>query len=464
MANAIELESPVRMLLVGHDRSEFREAARIAADAGAEVRLAGTIEEALAQSRRAGADLAMVDVGADVAGFIRQLRAERMTLPVLGCGVNCSADRAVAAIRAGAQDYVPLPPQADLIAAAILSVSVRSLRLIGDSTAFRQTTRFALAMARSSAPVLIAGETGSGRETLARAIHQASGRAGRFVALNIAEASLSNDMIEAELFGQEAGAFDGAVARRRGRVEEAAGGTLFLGEVGLLSLPMQAKLLTLLAERRMRRLGGQEDIYADARIISGTALDLNARAATGALLPDLLSRLSAVMVNMPPLRARGKDIVAIAEHFAGLFAEAHGLPRRPLSQAAQRVLLAQPWPGNVRELEYAMLRAVMMASGAEIGPDALTLADGSPMPTEPPKMPALGPATVAARRGEATANNGSTLVGRTVADVERELILSTLEQCRGNRTSASAILGISVRTMRNKLKIFVETGAQVAAA
>lgn len=462
MSHVIEMESPVRMLLVGHNRAEFREAARMAAAAGAEVRLTGTVEEALAQARRAGADLAMVDVGADIGGFIRQLRAERMALPVLGCGVNISADQAVAAIRAGAQDYVPLPPNTDLIAAAILSVAVRSLRLIGQAPAFRKAATFALAMARSSTPILIGGEPGTGRETLARAIHQASGRPGRFVALNIAEAALSDEMIESELFGQEAGAFEGAVARRRGRIEEANGGTLYLGEVGLLSQPMQARLLRLVAERRISRLGGREDIWADARIISGTALDLKARVEDGTLNSDLFARLGSVFVKLPPLRARGSDIAAIAAHFASRFADAHGLPNRTLSTGALKVLMSQHWQGNIRELEYAMLRAVMIAEGPEIGPEALTLADGSPMPLEAPR---LTQSEWGRTVGHAAAGHDNpSLVGRTVAEVERELILSTLEQCRGNRTSASAILGISVRTMRNKLKSFVESGVPVAAA
>jgi two-component system, NtrC family, response regulator HydG len=450
---AIELASPTRLLLVGHDRVEFRDAGRMAASAGAQVIMASTVEQALTMARKEGADLALVDVGADIAGFIRQLRRERIGLPVIGCGVNCTADRAVAAIRAGAMDYVPLPPQADLIAAAILSVAVRSLQLIGETPAFRQAIRFALAMARTNAPILISGETGTGRETLARAIHQSSGRHGRFVAVNVAEAGLADDLLEAELFGQEAGAFNGAIARRRGRVEDASGGTLYLGEVGLVSRPLQARLLMLMTERRLRRLGGEEDVWADARIISGTALDLKARVADGAMIPDLLSRLGAVTVSLPPLRARKGDIGPIASHFVERFARAHGVQPRPIAASALEMLMAQPWPGNLRELEYAMLRALMMAQGAEITAADLTLADGSPMRAEPaPPPPGAGKGGTASR-----------LVGRTVADVERELILSTLEQCRGNRTTASAILGISVRTMRNKLKSFVDTGMPAVA-
>ncbi|MEN9932241.1 MAG: hypothetical protein RIS17_814 [Pseudomonadota bacterium] len=449
MGASIALESPTRLLLVGHDRAEFRDAGRMAAAAGAQVTLATTVDDALAKARNEGADLALVDVGADIAGFIHQLRRERMGLPVIGCGVNCPADRAIAAIRAGAQDYLPLPPQADLIAAAILSVAVRSLQLIGEAPAFRQAVRFALAMARTSAPILICGETGTGRETLARAIHQQSGRHGRFVAVNAGEAALAEDRLEAELFGQEAGAFAGAIARRRGRVEDAAGGSLYLGEVGLVSRPIQARLLMLITDRRMRRLGGDDDIWADARIISGTALDLKGQVSDGAMIPDLLGRLGAVTISLPPLRARKGDIGPIAAHFVERFARVHGVEPKPIAPAALNVLKVQPWPGNVRELEYAMLRALMMAQGAQITPADLTLADGSPMQASP-----ITPPSTDGRK------SSGQLVGRTVADVERELILSTLEQCCGNRTSASAILGISVRTMRNKLKSFVDAGFQ----
>lgn len=439
----------IRMLLVGRPGTELRMAAEMARSADAEVVMADTPAEALDTLRTAAASLVMMDVELDVAGFMLQLRAERFAVPVLACGVDASAAQAVAAIRAGARDYVPLPPQRDLIAAAITSVAAApAMEMVGEHPALKRATGLGLAMALSRAPVLVSGEKGTGKEMMARAIHAASGRPGRFLVVECA--GVSADVADSELFGHEAAAFPAAVARRLGRLEKAAGGTLFLRDIDCLAGFTQAKLVTALQEGAARRLGGQELVPVTARLIASTSSNLDERVAEGVFRADLLARLRLVDVALPPLRERASDIPLLVRALAARLAEADGLPRRPFGEEALALLASYPWPGNICELGDVVHRALLLAQGAEITPDDIVLIDGS-------RIAPAAPTTEA--RAEVKA-----LVGRTVEEVERELILQTLECCRGNRTSASSILGISVRTMRNKLKSFIESGIPVAPA
>jgi len=441
----------IRLLLIGAPASEFRLAAVMARDAGAEVVAADSIGAALAAMRADGADIAMVDVAADVAGFIAQLRRERMALPVYACGVDAPASRAVAAIRAGAHDYLPLPPDRDLIAAVIVSVAGNARVLIGDDPALVRAVELGLALATARAPFLIAGEPGSGRELLARTIHAASGRRGRFVAVDCAETDPT--MMESELFGHDVGEFPGAVAHRRGRLDAAAEGTLFLSEVALLPLAVQTRLA-----RRLESEAEQVSYGSalSARVIASTALNLDARIGDGRFRASLLAQLGLVRLAVPPLRERGNDVPLLAGHFVHRFSAANGLPVRGFTDAALAILCSHDWPGNVSELEDVVHRAVLISHDACIPAAAITLADGSSLDLNgrARRQPRVG------RNGSATGLDS--LVGSTVEDVERALILETLKACRGNRTSASTILGISVRTMRNKLKSFIEAGITIA--
>ena len=442
--SSLGLKVPVRMILVGSDRVEFKTAAKLADQSGAIVQIVESPDDAVGRLRESGGDLVMVDVGCDVARFIEQLRAERMMVPVIACGVDAPAERAVAAIHAGAQDYVSLPPDADLIAAAITSVSMRSVDIIGVSSAFRRSVDFALAMSKSPLPVMITGERGVGKEMIARVIHEASGRSGRFVVVNCASGNA--DVIMAELFGQEVGAFEGAVAQRAGRIEQANGGIIYLRDIDALDLTAQGQLQELLENRRMRRLGADLYTNIDIRLVASTCRNLAELAASGEFLDQLWQQVNLVNVVIPPLRERPEDIAALTSHFAERFARLNGFDIRPVTAKALGTLKEQHWQGNVQELEHVMLRAVILARGADILPEHLTNADGSPLKS-------LGPA--------GKTQSSSSLVGRTMAEVERDLILQTLQHCGGNRTSASSILGISVRTMRNKIKSFVEAGIPI---
>lgn len=440
----------IRLLLVGRPGTEFRLAAAMARDAGAEVTMADSGAEALSLLRTASAGLVMIDVELDVPGFMAALRAERFALPVLACGIDASAARAVAAIRAGARDYVPLPPERELIAAAIGAVVPQPpARMVGKDPALHRAIGLGLAMARSRAPVLVSGEGGTGKEVMARAIHDASGRSGRFLAVECA--GVAAEIVESELFGHEAGAFPGAAGRRLGRLEKAAEGTLFLRDADCLAPATQAKLTAALQDGAVRRLGGTERVPIAARLVASTSSDLEACVAEGTFRADLLARLALVRVALPPLRERMSDVPLLATHFAERLALANGLPVRAFAAETVALLGGYHWPGNVRELEDVVHRAVLLAQGPVITPDAIMLTDGSPIVR----------ADASVRDAYAEVES---LVGRTVEEVERELILQTLQRCHGNRTSASTMLGISVRTMRNKLKSFVEAGIPVAPA
>lgn len=444
--------APVRMLLIGKAGSAFRIAADMAAEAGAQVTPVDDIGAALNSLRDMGADLVMADVTLDLRGFIDQLRRERFAVPVLACGISASAEQAVAAIRAGASDYVPLPPDRDLIAAAITTVAHRRSRIVGEAPELLRALHFARAMAPASAATLIRGEAGTGKELTARIIHEASGRTGAFITVECA--GVSEDVLTAELFGYEAGAFAGAVARRTGRIEQARSGTLFIREIGTMPPGVQARLMDMLREHGQDLLPNARGTNAP-RLVASSCRDLHDYVEDGHFRADLLNRLGMIEVALPPLRARGGDVALLAAAFASDAAQRDGLPVPPIMPDALALLSAYDWPGNIRELEAVMVRAVLLSSHAgQITAQDIVLQDGRQFAAR-----TVGTATDAAEESEPTVDG---LVGRSMADVERALILQTLEKCSGNRTTASSILGISVRTMRNKLRSFMDAGYPVA--
>jgi DNA-binding NtrC family response regulator len=445
----------MRLLIIGSLSGQFGEASKIALAHGAKVFKADTVDSAL-QSLRAGrgADLAMVDVMEDIARLIASLKTERINLPVVACGVGAQADKAVAAIRAGAKEYVPLPPQADLIAAVLEAVAHDSHQLVYRDPTMAAIIKLAAQVASSNASILITGESGTGKELLARYLHEKSPRANKnFVTVNCA--AIPDTLLESELFGHEKGAFTGAIARRIGKFEEANGGTLLLDEISEMDVRLQTKLLRAIQEREIDRIGGNRPIKVDIRVIATSNRDLAQEAAKGRFREDLLFRLNVVNLKIPPLRERPADIELLAEHFVRKYSELNGVAVRPLTPAALVELKLCPWKGNVRELENTIHRAVLLATGDVIDVEAIRAPDGS--------RPNQGLLDAPADRGRLVgAALHPAFVGRTVADVERELIIDTLKSCLGNRTHAANILGISIRTLRNKLKQYNDEGAAVA--
>ncbi len=452
----------MRLLIVGTLDGQLTVASRIAMDRGATVAHADTVEVALKTLRAGrGADLLMIDVGLDVADLIKRLEIELIHVPVVACGVATDARAAVGAIRAGAKEYIPLPPDPDLIAAVLAAVAEDGGDLVVRDEIMARVVRLADQVAPSDASILITGESGTGKEVLARHVHRKSNRAGKpFIAVNCA--AIPEALLESELFGHEKGAFTGAVARRIGKFEEADGGTLLLDEISEMDLRLQAKLLRAIQERIIDRVGGNRPVPVDIRILATSNRNMAEEARAGRFREDLLYRLNVVNLKIPPLRDRPADVQALADHFLDRYAKANGMAVRPLSPEARRELVRFRWPGNVRELENCMHRAVLLAHGDVIDLDAIRTPDGTRLDEVHGEGGAPAPTRdVAARAAETAEAVTRALVGRTVADVERELILETLGSTLGNRTHAANILGISIRTLRNKLKEYGDDGFDI---
>jgi DNA-binding NtrC family response regulator len=430
----------VRLLLIGPLAGEMAQAARLAQRAGAQVAQTDTIAAALTTLRAdARIGLILCDIALDIAALIRALAAERITMPVIAAGPHVTPPQADAAMRAGARDVLLLPPDADLVAAMLLSATGAPGAPVVRDPAMLAVLRRAEQVAPSEASVLITGESGTGKEVLARHIHGKSRRAGGpFIALNCA--AIPETLLESELFGHEKGAFSGALARRTGKFEAAHGGTLLLDEISEMDVRMQAKLLRAIQEREIDRVGGNAPIRVNVRILATSNRDLPAEAAAGRFREDLYFRLNVVGLRIPPLRERPADIPALTDHYARHYAALNGVPERPISPEARLRLAAHAWRGNVRELENTMHSAVLLASGDEIGADALELPRQAQTPVH------------------AGAEN---FVGRRMEDVERDVILHTLNHMAGNRTHAATVLGISIRALRNKLRDYAKAGITV---
>ena len=437
----------MRVLIIGSLAGELGQAARIAIAHGAKLEQADDGDAGLARLRADGRiDVVLCDLAHDVGAVVRALAGERIAVPVVACGTGDDAEAAARAIREGAREFLPLPPDPDLIAAILEAASGETHAMIVRDPVMQETVRRAELVAASDASVLILGESGTGKEVLAHHIHRRSRRsAGPFVALNCA--AIPDNLLESELFGHEKGAFSGAIARRVGKFEAADGGTLLLDEISEMDIHLQAKLLRALQEREIDRLGGAAPVHVNVRILATTNRDLLADVQHGTFREDLYFRLNVVALRIPPLRERPGDVAALAEHFARRYADVNGLPVRPLSREALLRLTAHGWRGNVRELENAVHRAVLLADGVQIGVEAIELGP---------------PAAVARGSGAPTPTGGiSTLVGRKMVEVERDLIIETLGHTLGNRTHAATILGISIRALRNKLRDYAAQGVAV---
>ncbi len=361
-----------------------------------------------------------------------------------------SIDTAVEAIRKGAESYLTKPLDFDALLALVgraiarsrLSAEAQSLRdrldrayrfdqIVGDHPSMQRLLKTVGQVASSRATVLIRGESGTGKELIAAAIHQNSRRKDKpLVKLNCA--SLAESLLESELFGHEKGAFTGASARRVGRFEQADGGTLFLDEISEIPRPIQVKLLRFLQERELERVGGNETLRVDVRVVAATNRDLRQMIADGEFREDLYYRLNVIELEVPPLRARPSDVPLLARYFVRRFAEENDRDVRGFTDEAMQALVHYPWPGNVRELQNAVERAVVLATGPQIGPELL---------------PSVEP-------GEARGEAGLSLLipGITMAELERVAIEKTLDAVGGSTAKAAEVLGISRRKIQYRLR------------
>jgi len=460
----------MRLLIVGPLEGQLGAASQIAMDRGAKVTHAPNQDSALTILRNRGADLLMVEVSQDIPGLIPKLRAEHFSIPVIACGIGTDPKIAATAVRSGAKEYIPLPPDAELIAAVLEAVAEDSQSFIYRDAVMKNVVALAEQVAPSEASILVTGESGTGKEVMARHVHDKSRRANKaFVAVNCA--AIPENLLESELFGHEKGAFTGAVARRIGKFEEADGGTLLLDEISEMDVRLQAKLLRAVQERQIDRVGGNKPVKLNIRIIATSNRNLQESVKAGEFREDLFFRLNVVNLRVPPLRERPADVQVIANHFAAKYAELNHMPDRKISDEAMKMLTAHTWPGNVRELENAIHRSVLLATGDEISPAAVMLPDGSGNLTGPTAGTQTeggdtggeaSAADIAALGASASDPDAAAkMVGKTVAEVEQVLIIDTLKHCLGNRTHAANILGISIRTLRNKLNQYNADGVSV---
>lgn len=441
----------MRLLIIGNLHGQISTASQIARNRGARVTHVPDIRSALATLRSGqGAELILVDVTHSVKELIQGLEEERMSVPVVACGLHNNAEDAVRAIRAGAKEYIPFPPDEDLIAAIIASIAEEPSAVICRSNAMKEMLKTAKQVAASDANILITGESGTGKEVMARFIHTNSKRKDHDL-ISVNCAAIPENLLESELFGYEKGAFTGAMGRRIGKFEEANNSTILLDEISEIDVKLQAKLLRVLQEKEIDRIGGSKPVKVNFRIIATSNRDLQEEVRNGNFRNDLYFRLNIIHLQLPPLRERKEDISLFAEYFVEKYSNSNDLPVKQLSPTTLQKLENYRWPGNVRELENTIHRAVLLSTGVEITPDAIILSEAS-------DNSSYTPSESVEESGEAN------LVGRTIESVERELILGTLQHCLGNRTHAAHILGISIRTLRNKLKTYQEGGTQVPEA
>jgi DNA-binding NtrC family response regulator len=410
---------------------------------------------ALAKLRTDDIDVVLCDVNMpniDGIELCSRIVAARADVPVVVLTAFGSFDTAVAAIRAGAYDFLSKPVKLDVLAIALeravqrraLETEVKRLRsevdravapqgLVGRSAAMRRVHDLLGRVATTDASILITGESGTGKEVVARAIHRASPRAsGPFVAINCA--ALPESLLENELFGHVRGAFTDAREARTGLLRQAEHGTLFLDEIGDMPIGLQPKLLRVLQERVVRPLGGSQEIPIDVRFVTATNRDLEGAIEDRSFREDLYFRINVVAIALPPLRARGSaDILALAQHFLTRFAEAHHKEVRGLSAAAADLLVAYSWPGNVRELMNCIEHAVTLATFDQIGPEDL-------------------PARVTAARAAAAPQWSLPSELVSLEEMERRYIEHVLESAHGNKAAASRILRIERKTLYRKLQ------------
>jgi DNA-binding NtrC family response regulator len=445
-------------ILVVDDEHTMRDFLTASMNGKYQVRTASDGKEAMTLLRRQPADLVLSDVrmpGGDGLTLLAEIQQELADPPIVVMMTAFGTIKeAVEATKRGAVDYLTKPFGLDQLEHTLerafelrelrdenrnLRTSLKAQRehhgLLGISVAMQQLREKIEMIADSRGTVLLQGESGTGKEVAARAIHNAGGRRkGPFIRINCA--AIPETLLEGELFGHERGAFTGAVQARPGKFELADGGTLLLDEISEMPLSMQAKLLRVIQEREFMRLGARESTRCDVRIIATTNRNLKEEIRAGNFREDLFFRLNVIPLRLEPLRVRKDDIPLLVQHFVRLFCAENGKPMMQVSDAALGTLVDHAWPGNVRQLQNVVERAVIMSAGPELDIRHFDLQDELNHGSDPTQL-------------------GEDL---TIREMEQELILRKLNRTGGNRTQAASELGISVRTLRNKLHLYQEQG------
>ncbi len=448
---------PPLILIVDDERSNLESLQKIFVKEGWRVALAESGAEALEALRREPVSVVVTDLmmpgmsGEDLLRAVKALSPETEVVLMTAYG---TVETAVSAMKQGAYDFIAKPVRRHAIVKSVrqalekasLVAENRALRarlaglleespggLIGNAPPFRSALDTLRQAAPTSATILLQGESGTGKELAARLVHDLSPRtSGPFVPIHCA--AIPETILESELFGYERGAFTGAVGRKEGRFERAHGGTLFLDEVGDMSPAVQVKLLRVLQDGVVERLGGTQPVQVDVRIVAATHKDLAAEVKAGRFREDLYYRLDVVSVRLPPLRERREDVLLLASAFLRRYAEKNVKPIAGFTPAALEALEAYGWPGNVRELQHAVERAVILSRSSEVDVEDLPEAVRQARPAGPPP-----PAVLAIP------------IGTPMDEIERMVIRETLRHTRGDKTLAAQILGVAARTIYRKL-------------
>ena len=446
-----------------------------------------SIDACLAKASDMGVPRAIfVESGHDIGGLAEALRSSRIRTTLIAFG-RTGTQGGGAAIEAGAAEFIAIPVDDAILDELMKLIWPDAVQFLFADDRMRRVMALVKRVAPSDVPLLVLGETGTGKEVLARQVHMLSSRRnGPFISINCA--AIPDQLLESELFGHEKGAFTGAVTRRIGKFEEANGGTLLLDEIGEMELRLQAKLLRALQERQVDRVGATRPVGIDIRVIATTNRDLEREVKAGRFREDLFYRLNVINIVLPPLRERKGDIAVLSDYFLEKYSRSTPLGRCRLTEGALAKLAAYDWPGNVRELENTVYRAALLTPSPDIPPEAMALTDEQsefydeffqlgPVLSDPApvseqatsasadpavrKEAQLSQPPVSSREATGGPTHGSTegdriagiasFVGQTIALVEQELIVATLERCFGNRTQAAHVLGISIQTLRNKL-------------
>ncbi len=464
------MNAAAKILLIEDDAGVTETLRRVLEEEGHDVAVERRGDEGLARAGREAFNVVITDLrlpGVSGLELVRQLHAAQPRLPIILTTAYGTSETAIEATKLGAYDYLlkpfDMPPLIELVRKAVESNRLMSEpvslgeagatdALVGRSAAMQAIYKEIGRVASKPVAVLIRGETGTGKELIARALYQHSGRAGApFIAVNCA--AIPETLLESELFGHEKGAFTGAAARRIGRFEQAHGGTLFLDEIGDMTPGTQVKLARVLQEKCLQRLGGKENIPLDVRVIAATHRDLETAIQRREFREDLYYRLNVVVIALPPLRQRREDIAELARYFLQKHGPALGNAQPSIQAEAVEFLQAQPWPGNVRQLENAVRKALLLAQNYTVNLEHVRAA------VERGGAPDFSPARAfgeyvdgllaAARRGELADAHA-----RVMEAAERELFTRAIAEAGGNQAKAARWLGVTRVTMKSKLVQF----------
>ena len=420
----------MKLLIIGNLKGHAGQATRIALNKGAKVEHSDNIKDSLKILRSGNSiELVLIDIELNISNFIKSVKQEQITIPIVACGVETDAKKAASAIKAGAKEYLPMPPNEELIGAVLQIIAEDSQQMIFKDKNMKKIVDLAKKVSPSDASILITGKSGTGKEIMAKFIHKNSKRHNNnFVAVNCA--AIPENLLESELFGHEKGAFTGAIARRIGKFEEANNGTILLDEISEMDIKLQSKLLRVLQEREIVRLGGNTQKKINVRVLATSNRNMQEEIKLGRFREDLYFRLNVINIEIPQLNERPQDIEVLANYFVEKFSQQNGHSIKKIEEKTLKALKNHTWKGNIRELENTMHRAVLLSN------DTIDL-DSVMLP-----------------KAEDNNNSKSSVVGKTMAEMERILIIDTLKHTLGNKSQAANILGISIKTLRNKLKIF----------